>query len=72
MLDLIAEGSRSALQEGGQTGIASTEDSLAEQWVLLGGLIAKEENVGHDGCCWWGSIKVVIDLMCRNLVVDID
>ena len=72
LLDLIAEGSRSALQEGGQTGIASTEDSLAEQWVLLGGLIAKEENVGHDGCCWWGSIKVVIDLMCRNLVVDID
>jgi hypothetical protein len=49
LLDLITESGRGALQEGGKTGIASTEDRLAEQRILLGGLIAEKENVRHYG-----------------------
>jgi len=42
LLDLITESGRCALQEGRKTGIASTEDRLAEQRVLLGGLVAEK------------------------------
>ena len=61
LLDLITKSSRGALQESGETGIASTEDRLAEQRVLLSSLVTKKENVRHyDACmvCWIELIGV--------------